>query len=96
MATTVIAPQKSTQQVYQAEKKVEVKKKASQTVLPFGKENYRLMLIGIALLLLGLVVMSLDKEAFGFGFLGLTLGPVTVMAGFVVEFFAILQTPKKS
>jgi hypothetical protein len=59
--------------------------------LPFGKTNYTLMLAGIATILVGFFVMSLDKEEFGFGFLGLTLGPIIVLAGFVLEFFAILK-----
>ncbi len=49
------------------------------------------MLIGIGLILLGFIIMSLDSEEFGFGVLGLTIGPLVVMAGFVVEFFAILR-----
>lgn len=64
--------------------------------LPFGKQNYRLMLAGIAAILLGFYIMSLDKEEFGFGFLGLTLGPLIVISGFAVEFFAILTKPKQS
>ena len=59
--------------------------------LPFGKTNYTLMLAGIAIILIGFFVMSLDKEEFGFGFLGLTLGPIIVLAGFGLEFFAILK-----
>jgi hypothetical protein len=62
--------------------------------LPFGRQNYTFMLIGIAAILAGFFIMSLDKEEFGFGFLGLTLGPLVVMAGFVIEFFAILAKPK--
>ncbi len=49
------------------------------------------MLIGIGLILLGFIIMSLDSEEFGFGVLGLTVGPLVVMTGFVVEFFAILR-----
>lgn len=62
--------------------------------LPFGKQNYQLMLAGIAAILIGFYIMSLDKEEFGFGFLGLTLGPLIVISGFVIEFFAILYKPK--
>ncbi|GAB4026581.1 DUF3098 domain-containing protein [Spirosoma koreense] len=62
--------------------------------LPFGRQNYTLMLIGIGVILAGFFIMSLDKEEFGFGFLGLTLGPIVVMGGFVLEFFAILARPK--
>ena len=61
--------------------------------LPFGRRNYVLMVIGIGVIMLGFFIMSLDKEEFGFGFLGLTLGPLVVMSGFVLEFFAILVRP---
>jgi hypothetical protein len=63
--------------------------------LPFGKKNYQWMIIGVVLLVVGFIIMSLDKEQHGFGFLGLTLGPITVMAGFVVEIYAILHKPTK-
>jgi len=63
--------------------------------LPFGKKNYRLMLIGIAVLGLGFIIMSLDSTTFGFGFLGLTLGPIIVLAGFLIEIAAILHNPKE-
>ncbi len=63
--------------------------------LPFGKKNYRLMLIGIAVLGLGFIIMSLDSTTFGFGFLGLTLGPLIVLAGFLIEIAAILHNPKE-
>ena len=63
------------------------------TKLPFGKANYSLMIAGIAVILLGFFVMSLDKEEFGFGTLGLSIGPLIVFFGFVLEFFAILRRP---
>ena len=59
--------------------------------LPFGKMNYTLMLAGIAIIVIGFLVMSLDKTEFGFGFLGLTLGPIIVLLGFGLQFFAILK-----
>jgi hypothetical protein len=63
--------------------------------LPFGKKNYQWMIIGVVLLAVGFIIMSLDKEQHGFGFLGLTLGPIIVMAGFVIEIYAILHKPTK-
>jgi len=63
--------------------------------LPFGKNNYRYMIIGVITLVIGFIVMSIDSEPYGFGFLGLTLGPIIVVAGFVIEIFAILQKPVK-
>ena len=63
--------------------------------LPFGKKNYQWMIIGVLALVVGFVIMSLDNKQHGFGFLGLTLGPIIVMAGFVIEIYAILHKPTK-
>jgi hypothetical protein len=62
--------------------------------LAFGKKNYQWMIIGVIVLALGFTIMSIDTEPYGFGFLGITLGPVVVMAGFIIEIFAILQKPE--
>ena len=64
--------------------------------LAFGRSNYQLMVIGILVILAGFFVMSLDKEPFGFGALGLTIGPLIVLGGFILEFFAILKKPKQA
>jgi len=63
--------------------------------LPFGKSNYILMLAGIASLIIGFTIMSLDQEQYGFGLLGITVGPIIVMMGFIIEFFAILYKPRE-
>ena len=68
---------------------------SKKTGLPFGKRNYRLMLIGLLVLIIGFITMSLDSEPYGFGLLGLTVGPIIVMAGFIIQFFAILHNPKE-
>ncbi|WP_439559613.1 DUF3098 domain-containing protein [Dyadobacter sp.] len=64
--------------------------------LPFSASNYTTMLIGIAVILAGFLIMSFDSEEFGFGFLGLTLGPIVTVVGFVIEFWAILRKPANS
>lgn len=61
--------------------------------LPFGRKNYQWMIIGVVTLVVGFILMSLDNKQHGFGFLGLTLGPIVVMAGFIIEIYAILQKP---
>ncbi|MEJ7646903.1 MAG: DUF3098 domain-containing protein [Chryseolinea sp.] len=66
-----------------------------QSKLPFGKKNYQLMIAGVLSLVLGFVIMSLDNQQHGFGFLGLTLGPIVVMVGFIIQLFAILHRPSK-
>ncbi|HEY4650894.1 MAG TPA: DUF3098 domain-containing protein [Pontibacter sp.] len=62
--------------------------------LAFGKKNYILMLIGIVVLAIGFIIMTLDKEQYGLGFMGITLGPIVVFIGFIIEFFAILIKDK--
>lgn len=61
----------------------------------FERMNYIIMLAGIAILALGFFIMTLDKETYGFGFLGLTLGPIVVMLGFLTQFVAIFYKSKK-
>jgi uncharacterized membrane protein HdeD (DUF308 family) len=63
--------------------------------LAFGKSNYILMIAGILTLIIGFIIMTLDSEQYGFGFLGLTLGPIIVFIGFIIEIFAILKKPKQ-
>jgi len=63
--------------------------------MAFTRKNYTFMLIGLAVLFLGFFIMTQDKETYGFGILGITIGPLTVLAGFIIQFFAILYRPKK-
>lgn len=63
--------------------------------LVFEKMNYILMIAGIVILMSGLFIMTLDKEDYGFGTLGITVGPVIVLVGVLVEFFAIFYKSKK-
>ena len=63
--------------------------------LPFGKKNYQIMIIGLIVLVIGFTIMASDQDTYGFGFLGLTLGPIVVLAGFIIEIVAILHTSKE-
>jgi hypothetical protein len=77
-------------------------KKEKQVVdFPFGKENYMWMLIGIALIFLGFVLMSgggsEDPTVWDPAVLSarrITIAPIIVMAGFVVEIYAIVKKVK--
>ncbi len=62
--------------------------------LAFSKVNYMIMIAGLIVLVLGFILMTLDTEPYGFGFLGLTLGPIIVMIGFIIQFVAIFYKPR--
>ena len=53
------------------------------------------MIAGVLALVIGFFIMSIDQKQHGFGFLGLTLGPIVVMGGFALEIWAILHRPTK-
>lgn len=61
---------------------------------PFKRKNYQLMLIGLALIIGGFTIIGLDGEPHGFGFMGLTLGPIITLGGFLFQFYAIFHQSK--
>lgn len=68
----------------------------------FMKENYRLMLIGLAVIVVGFILMvgggSKNPTEFNpdiFDFQRLTLAPILILAGYVIEIFAIMKKPKE-
>ena len=63
--------------------------------LPFERHNYILMIVGIFTIAIGFIIMTIDQQDYGFGFLGLTLGPTIVLIGFIIEFFAIFSKSKQ-
>jgi hypothetical protein len=63
----------------------------SQSNLPLGAKDIKILLLGIGIMLIGFFVMTLDKEEFGFGFLGLTLGPILVLVGIIIPVFSLFK-----
>ena len=70
--------------------------------MPLGRKNYVLMLIGLGALIVGFLLMagggSDDPAVFNekmFSFRRITLAPIVVIAGFVLEIYAIMWRPKK-
>ena len=68
----------------------------------FSKENYKLLLIGIAFIVVGFLLMigggTDDPDIFSdkiFSFRRLTLAPILILIGYVIELFAIMKRPKK-
>lgn len=68
-----------------------------------GKENYILLAIGFAIILIGFLLMigggTNDPKVFNadelFSFRRITLAPVIILAGFVFEIYAIMKKPVK-
>ena len=82
-------------------KKETVEKIEDPKIMPFGKQNYIIVLIGIALLALGFLLMlgggSNNPDVFNekmFDFRRITLSTILILAGFVVEIVAIFWKGK--
>jgi hypothetical protein len=68
----------------------------------FGKENYRMLIIGVVIVVIGYLLMvgggSEDPTKFNadeiFSFRRITLSPIVILAGFVVVLFGIMKRPK--
>jgi fumarate reductase subunit D len=65
-----------------------------------GRENYKLLAIGFAIIVLGFLLMlggrSDDPNQFRekiFSFRRITLAPIVVLAGFIFEIWAIMKRP---
>lgn len=70
----------------------------------FGKENYMWMLIGLAVLALGFFLMSggksSDPKVFNdnevYSTTRITIAPILIIAGFIIEIFAIMKKSKNN
>jgi membrane-bound ClpP family serine protease len=82
-------------------KKKIAKKDKPETGFALGKENYKLMAIGFAVIVVGFILMvgggSEDPDVFNpeiFSFRRITLAPLLLLFGFLFEIYAILKKPK--
>jgi len=68
----------------------------------FGKENYRILIIGVVIVVIGYCLMvgggSEDPTKFNadeiFSFRRITLSPIVILAGFVVVLLGIMKKSK--
>lgn len=67
-----------------------------------GKDNYRLLLIGLGIIILGFILMigggSDDPNVYSdaiFSFRRITLAPIIVLGGFIFEIWAIMKKPSE-
>jgi Protein of unknown function (DUF3098) len=70
----------------------------------FDKKNYMFMGIGLALIALGFILMaggkSPDPKVFNYddvySFRRITLAPILIVAGYIMEIYAIMLVPKNN
>lgn len=68
----------------------------------FGKENYRILLVGVVIVVIGYLLMigggSEDPNKFDateiFSFRRITLSPIVILTGFVVVLLGIMKKAK--
>ncbi|TCI93142.1 DUF3098 domain-containing protein [Tenacibaculum sp. M341] len=77
-------------------------KNSNQSEFLFGKKNYQIMLIGLAVIALGFILMSgggsKDPNVFNpeiYSWRRIRLAPTLVIIGLGIEIYAILANPKK-
>ncbi|MEL6131773.1 MAG: DUF3098 domain-containing protein [Bacteroidota bacterium] len=70
-------------------------KEQKEVVMPFGRMNYILMIVGVLIISLGFYLMSLDDfvDANEFS-ISLYIAPPIVIAGFLEIIYAIMYRPK--
>jgi len=68
----------------------------------FGKENYKWMIIGLVVMAIGFFLMaggkSSDPNVFNekevYSTTRITIAPILIIAGLIIEIFAIMKKPK--
>jgi hypothetical protein len=58
----------------------------------FGRENYILMAVGVLVIIIGFMLMAGKEDIFNTT--KLTVAPIVVVIGFVIEVFAIMKKSK--
>lgn len=90
-----------TAKVTKTEKAVVAKGATADNIL-FTKENYKWMLIGLVVMAIGFFVMaggkspnpSIFNDKDVYSPMRITVAPILIVAGLVIEIFAIMKKPK--
>jgi hypothetical protein len=62
--------------------------------LPLDAKRIYILITGIIIMVIGLFIMTLDKEPFGFGLLGITIGPTIVLIGVFIPIYSLFNFKK--
>ena len=103
MAENKKQPQQQKQTVPVKQQAPVTKKPVTVAPVLFAKENYLWMVIGGVIVLLGMLLMSggksQDPNTFDpkvvYSFTRITLAPILIIAGLMVEIYAIFRKPKQ-
>lgn len=93
---------KSNQSVKSTDKKVSLKEFNKTAAFSFNAQNYRLLLIGLAVNILGFILMiggaAENPNEFNvneiFGTVRITIAPIFIVAGYIIIMYAIMKKPK--
>ena len=80
---------------HQTDKKIQIKEKTAVKKSDFalGKQNYILLAVGAAFIIIGFILMAVKGELYSFR--KLHLSTIFVMFGFLFEIYAIMKRPKE-
>lgn len=67
------------------------RKKRSHKPMVFQALNYKILGVGVLLIVIGFAMMRLENEVYGF--ISLYVSPVIIMAGYIVVAVSILKRP---
>ena len=62
--------------------------------MPLDAKRIYILITGIIIMVIGLFIMTLDKEPFGFGLLGITLSPIIVLIGVFIPIYSLFNFKK--
>ena len=61
---------------------------------PLDAKRIYILITGIIIMMIGLFILTLDKDPFGFGLLGITLGPIIVLIGVFIPIYSLFNFKK--
>jgi len=61
---------------------------------PLNSKSIYILITGIIIMVIGFFIMTLDKEPFGFGLLGITIGPIIVLIGVLIPIYSLFNFKK--
>jgi hypothetical protein len=67
---------------------------SNKSAFPLDSKSILILITGLIIMFIGFFIMTLDQQPFGFGFLGITLGPIFVLVGVIIPVFSLFRNRK--